>query len=53
MIAGGGEAEAKLVLRQVVLVADVEFLKGLAENILQRNLHYLGHTFMSAFYEVE
>ena len=34
MVAGGGEAEAQLLLRQAVLVADVELLKGLAERVL-------------------
>ena len=35
VVAGGGEAEAQLLLRQAVLVADVELLEGLAERVLR------------------
>ena len=35
MVSGGGEAEAQLLRRQAVLVADVELLEGLAERVLR------------------
>ena len=37
VVAGGGEAEAKLILCQAVLVPDVELLEGLTQHVLQED----------------